>query len=170
VEAARQILLPFEDEFRSKESLWDATNQEVDRLQQLERSQVRADWVRQNKLWLVLWIGAGFCLLAALSAILVGSSIGPGPGAVVFALVSITGYLGSFLGVHVYIATVPDDLSATREELIRLSDRCNVLAADYRAAEEPYIEFKGTIRMVQGFLSEQVEPATAHQLARFAWL
>src|SRR5713226_8338868 len=50
VEAARQILLPFEDEFRSKESLWDATNQEVDRLQQLERSQVRADSVRQNKL------------------------------------------------------------------------------------------------------------------------
>jgi hypothetical protein len=139
VEAARQILLPFEDEFNSKESLWDAANEELDRLQQLERSQVRADWVRQNKLWLVLWIGAGFCLLAALSGIIVANSVGIGPGALVFVLVSIIGYLASFLGVQVFVASVPGDLSATREESIRLSERCKVLAADYRAAEEPYL-------------------------------
>jgi restriction system protein len=139
VEAAKRVLLPFEDEFRDKESQWAAANDEFNRLQKLERSQVRADWVRQNRLWLILWIGAGCCLLGGLSAILVGSSVGAGPRVVVFILISIIGYLGSFLGVQVFLAIVPSDLSATRQELTRLSETREIMANQYRAAEKPYL-------------------------------
>src|SRR5262245_56410921 len=54
VNAARQILEPFEEEFRNREGLWLAANDERNRLQRLERFQIRAIWVRQNKLWLIL--------------------------------------------------------------------------------------------------------------------